>query len=216
MGSFARRCTETRPAAAPWGNELRKGLVSCNLTVGTVWRYCFHNELCSVAGTVHGDDSFVAGPRQYRAKMEATLKKSWETGDQMIGPKPDDQKGTPHSQSYAAMVQGWVGLRGEHETWQRGCRQAGTEQVEASLVSGHGRRRQDDEFKSLNEEEKRLYQRIVAKLTNLAHDPLDLKYATSCLACAVSSPSLGGHASSGASWTILEESTGCLARFLFS
>ena len=50
---------------------------------------------------------------------------------------------------------------------------------------------QDDEFKSLDEEEKRLYQRIVAKLNYLAHDRLDLKYATSCLASAVSSPSIG-------------------------
>ena len=35
-------------------------------------------------------------------------------------------------------------------------------------------------------EEKRLYQRIVAKLDYLAHHLLDLKYATSCLASAVS------------------------------
>ena len=47
------------------------------------------------------------------------------------------------------------------------------------------------ELKPLGEEEKRLYQRIVAKLNYLAHDRLDLKYATSCLASAVSSPSLG-------------------------
>ena len=81
----------TRPAAASWGDVLRKG-VSCSLTVVTVSRCCFHNELCSVAGTVHGDDTFVAGPRQDLAKMDATLKKRWETRDQMIGPKPDDQK----------------------------------------------------------------------------------------------------------------------------
>ena len=88
----AQRMYGTRPAAASWGDELRKGLVSCILTVGTVTRCCFHNELCSVAGTVHGDDFFVAGPRQDVAKMGATLKKRWETRDQMIGPKPDDQK----------------------------------------------------------------------------------------------------------------------------
>ena len=40
-------------------------------------------------------------------------------------------------------------------------------------------------------EGKRLYQRIVAKLNFPAHDRLDLKCATSCLASAVSSPSLG-------------------------
>ena len=54
---------------ASWGDELRKGLVSCSLTVGTVSRCCFHNELRFVAGTVHGDDIFVAGPRQDFSKM---------------------------------------------------------------------------------------------------------------------------------------------------
>ena len=50
---------------------------------------------------------------------------------------------------------------------------------------------QDDELRSLNEAEKRLYERIVAKLNYLAHDRLDLKCATSCLASAFSSPGLG-------------------------
>ena len=49
----------------------------------------------------------------------------------------------------------------------------------------------DDESKPLDEEGKRLYQRIKAMLNYLAHDPLDLEYATSCLASAVSSPSIG-------------------------
>ena len=71
---------------------MRKELASCSLTVGTLSRCCVHNELCSVAGTVHGDDIFVAGPRQEKAKMGAALKKRWDTRDQMIGPKPDDQK----------------------------------------------------------------------------------------------------------------------------
>ena len=49
---------------------------------------------------------------------------------------------------------------------------------------------QDDGFKPL-EEEKRLCRRIIAKLNYFAHDRLDLKYATSCLASAASSPSIG-------------------------
>ena len=92
VGKLLEALYGTRPAAASWGDELRKGLVSCSLTVGTLSRCCFHNELCSVAGTVHGDDFFVAGPRQDVAKMGATLGKRWETRDQMIGPKPSDQK----------------------------------------------------------------------------------------------------------------------------
>ena len=62
----------------------------------------------------------------------------------------------------------------------------------SSPATGDGATRcQGDELKPLDVEGKRLYQRIVAKLTYLAHDLLDLKYATSCLASAVSSLSLG-------------------------
>ena len=86
----------------------------------------------------------------------------------------------------------------------------------SSPATGDGVARcQDDESKPLDEEEKRLYQRIIAKLNYLAHDRLDLKYATSSLASAVLSPSIGDE-SGEASWTILEESTGCLAGFPFS
>ena len=59
-----------------------------------------------------------------------------------------------------------------------------------AMVNGAARCH-DDEFKPLDEEEKCLHQRIVAKLDYLAHDRLDLKCATSCLASAVSSPSIG-------------------------
>ena len=41
---------------------------------------------------MHGDDIFVAGSRQDTAKMGTTLKKRWETRDQMIGARPDDQE----------------------------------------------------------------------------------------------------------------------------
>ena len=68
---------------APWRDELRKGLGSCCLTVGTVSRCCFSQRV----GTVQGDDIFVAGPLQGIAKMGATLKKRWGTRDQMIGAK---------------------------------------------------------------------------------------------------------------------------------
>ena len=61
LPSYGRRMWEkrkalygTRLAAASWGDELRKVLVRCNLTVGTVSRCCSHIDLCSVAGTVHG------------------------------------------------------------------------------------------------------------------------------------------------------------------
>ena len=69
VGKLRKALYRTRPAAASWGDELRKGLVSCSLIVGAVSLCCFHNELCSVAGTVHGDDIFVAGPRQDTAKV---------------------------------------------------------------------------------------------------------------------------------------------------
>ena len=62
----------------------------------------------------------------------------------------------------------------------------------SSRATGDGVVRfQDDESKPLDEEEKRLYQRIVAKLNCLAHDRVDVKYSTCCLASAASSPSTG-------------------------
>ena len=64
VGKLRKALYKTRPPAM-----LRKALVSCNLTVGTVSRCCFHNELCLVAGTVHGDDIFVTGPRRDSAKV---------------------------------------------------------------------------------------------------------------------------------------------------
>ena len=78
----------------------------------------------------------------------------------------------------------------------------------SSPASGDGVARcQDDEFKPLDEEEKRMYQRIKAKLNYLAHDRLDLKYATflSGKCCFVASH--WRYESGEASWTILEEST---------
>ena len=84
----------------------------------------------------------------------------------------------------------------------------------SSPATGDGAARcQGDEHKPHGDEEKRLYQRIVTKLNYLAHGRLDLKYATSCLASAVSSLSRGGHAGGETSWALLEEGIRCLAGF---
>ena len=44
VGKLRKPLYGTRPAAASWRDELRKGLVSCCLTVGSVSRCCFRNE----------------------------------------------------------------------------------------------------------------------------------------------------------------------------
>ena len=71
---------------------------------------------------------------------------------------------------------------------------------------------QGDELNPLDEEGKRLYQRSALWQS----DRLDLIYATSCLASAVSSPRLGDMQAAEASWTILEQGTCCLAGFPLS
>ena len=81
---------------------------------------------------------FVAGPRQEIAKMRATLMKRWETRDQMIGPKPDDQKELRILHRTLRWCKDGLVFCGEIETWQRGCRRAGSEQVETSIVSSYG------------------------------------------------------------------------------
>ena len=89
------------------------------------------------------------------------------------------------------MVQRWVGLCGDGREVVDELGLSKSKPVSSPATVDGAVRCQDDEFKALNEVEKRLYQRIVAKLNYLAHDRLDLKYATSRLASAVSSPSIG-------------------------
>ena len=79
-------------------------------------------------------------------------------------------------------------------------RRDGTEQVETGIIQG-------DELKPLDEEGKRLYQRIVAKLKYLAH----VCNFMSCKCCLVALP--WGRAGE-TSWALLEESARCLAGFL--
>ena len=169
-------------------------LVGCCLTVGTVSGCCFRNESCSVAVTVHGDDIFAAGPRQDMAKMVTTFKKRWETREQMIGPRPDDQKELrvlyrtlrwcKDGLVFAAILR-----HGREVVDELGLNKS--KPVSSPATGDSVTRCQDDESKPRDEEEKRLYQRIIAELNSLAHNRLDLKYATSCLASAVSSPGLG-------------------------
>ena len=87
--------------------------------------------------------------------------------------------------------------------------------VSSPATADGAARCQDDEIKPLNEEEKRLHQRIVGKLNYLAHDRLDLKYATSCLASAASSPSIGDMRAAKRVGRYLRKAPVCVAGFPF-
>ena len=155
-------------------------------------RCCFHNKLCSVAGTVHGDDIFVAGHGQEKANTGATLKKRWETRDQII--EPDDQKELRIlNRTLRWCKDGFVfvaNLRHGREVLDE-LGLSKSKPVSSPATGDSVTRCQEDKSKPLDEEEERLYQRIIAKLNYLAHDRLDLKYATSCLASAASSHCVG-------------------------
>ena len=127
-------------------------------------------------------------------KWWATLKKRWETRDQMIGPKPDDQKELRVLNRTLRWCKDGLVLAANLRHGREVVDELGLSKSKpaSSPATVNGATRcQGDELKPLDEEGKRLYQRIVAKLNYLAHDRLDLKYATSCLASAVSSPGLG-------------------------
>ena len=146
-----------------------------------VSRCCFHNELRSVAGTVYGDDIFLAGPRQDIAKMGSTLKKRWEPRDQMIGPKPDDQKELRILNRTLRWCKDGIvfaaNLRhGREVVDEMGLNKS--KPVSSPATGNDAARCRGDELKPLDEEEKRLYQRIVAKLNYLSLDRLDLMCAT--------------------------------------
>ena len=115
------------------GDELRKGIVSCYLIVGSVSRCCFRNESGSVAGAVHGDDVFVAGRRQDVVRIGATLKKRWETRDPIVGAEPGGRKELHILNRTLRWGEDGIGLRREFETCQRSSRRTGTEQVKTRL-----------------------------------------------------------------------------------
>ena len=127
-------------------------------------------------------------------RMGATLKKRWETRDQMIGPKPDDQEKLRILNRTLRWCKDGLVFAANLRHGREVVDELGLIKSKpvSSPATGIGATRcQSDELKPLDEERKRLYQRIVAKLDYPAHDRLNLKYATSCLASAVSSPGLG-------------------------
>ena len=112
--------------------------------------------------------------------MGATLKKRWETRDQMIGPKPDDQKELRILNRTLRWCRDGLVFAANLRHGREDVDEMGLSKSKPvpSPATGDGVVRcQDDESKPLDEEEKRLYQRIIAKLNYLAHDRLDLKYA---------------------------------------
>ena len=126
--------------------------------------------------------------------MGATLKKRLETLDQMIGSKPDDQKELRIVNRTLRWCKDGLVLAANLRHGREVVDELGLSKSKpvSSPAAGDGVPRcQDDESKPLDEEEKHVYQRTTAKLNYLAHDRLELKYASSCLASAASSPSIG-------------------------
>ena len=142
-----------------------------------------------------------------------------ETRDQMIGSKPSDQKELrilnctlrwcEDGLVFAAILR-----HGREVVDELGLSKA--KPVSSPATEDSVTRCKDDESKSLDEEGKRPYQRIFAKLNYLAHDRLDLKYATSCLVSAASSPSIGDMRAAKRVGRYLRKAPGGVAMFPFS
>ena len=77
VGRLRKALYGTRPAAASWARELQKGLRMCGLVVGALSGCSFRSRCGRVAGVVHGDDIFMAGPRGMVAKIGEQLKQRW-------------------------------------------------------------------------------------------------------------------------------------------
>ena len=194
VGKLHKALYGTRPAAVSWGEELRTGLISCNFTVGNVSRCCFPFDPRSVAGQCMVTTIFVAAPRQDIAKMGRHSRRYGGPAIKMIGPRPDDLKELRILNRTLRWCKNGLVFAANLRHGRKVVDELGlskSKAVSAPATGDCAARCQGDELKPLDEEEKRLYQRIVAKLNYLAHDRLDLKHATSCLASVVSSPSLG-------------------------
>ena len=135
--------------------------------------------------------------------MEATLNKRWDTRDQMIGPQPDDQKELRILNLYAAMVQRWVGLCGEFETWQRGCRRL-TALLDAKMTNSSRSTKKRNACISES-----LQSSTILRTTGW------IRSVQLLVQQVLSRHQAWRHESGEASWTIFAESTVCLAGFPF-
>ena len=102
--------------------------------------------------------------------MEPTFKKRWETRDQMIGSKPDDQKELRILNRTLRCCKDGLVFAANLRHGRKVVDEMGLSKSKpvSSPDTGDGAARcQSDELKPLDGEEERLYQRIIAKLNFL-------------------------------------------------
>ena len=117
--------------------------------------------------------------------MAAILKKRWETRDQLIGARSGDLKELHILNRTLRWCRDELVFAADPRHAREVVDELGlskSKPVTSPVVVDSASRCHDGELRLLD---------IVARLNCLAHDRLDLKCATSCLASAASSPSLG-------------------------
>ena len=189
----ARSTEEKTQPTASWRGELK----TVSLVMGAVSRCCFCDHSIS-RQRLNGDNIFIAGPRDKVLTMGALLKTRWGARDQLLGAGSGDQR-TSHFQSTASLVQRRFGRLAADLRPPRGCSMScdGLNRnhlpkpfTSPTVVDNTSANRADSQ-RFFHDVEKRLYQRIVARLNSLAHDRLDLWYATFVSCSAACAPNLG-------------------------
>ena len=81
-----RRCLYgTRQAARSWQREMETGNKAAGIVMGKMSKCSFKSLRGKLVGVVHGDDILLAGPRSLVAAARKSLRKRFETREQMMG-----------------------------------------------------------------------------------------------------------------------------------
>ena len=79
-----------RQAARSWHRERERGIKAAGLVMGQMSKFSFRSPCGKLVGVVHGDDILLAGPRSLVDAARKSLRKRYETREQMVGARPTD------------------------------------------------------------------------------------------------------------------------------
>ena len=156
------------------------------MKIGAMSKCVFRSECGKLVGTMHGDDVLMAGPRSVIEKPRSSLRKRYETREQMISGRIGEPK---------ELV-----ILNRKVQWAKEGRHA-VEVIEALGLSGSKlvdtpvcvttRDLTEDESAPLGGVEASQFRRLAAKLNYLSLDRPDIRYGTSLVCAAASQPRLG-------------------------
>ena len=192
-GRLLRCLYGTRPAARAWQRELEHGIEKANLKVGKMSKCAFTSECGTLAGTMHGDDVLMAGPRRVVSAVQGVLRDRYETREQLMSGRAGDPKELIILNRRVQWTDEGLRLAPDDRHLKDLVDELGlanAKHVDTPVPVTH-RDMDGEELETLGAAESTLYRRLAAKLNYLSMDRPDIRFAASVIWSSAASPRVG-------------------------